>query len=106
MGSEVNDFEEVKFRVETAQKMVGSATISMDPDTLEHATTAVEAARSQLEIMKSVATDLDEPFLMNEEKKQDTKKHPENFRWMFFHDNCSPYFFNVSPTVHCLIQNE
>ena len=48
--------------------MVGSATISMDPDTLEHATTAVEAARSQLEIMKSVATDLDEPFLMNEEK--------------------------------------
>ncbi len=39
MGSEVNDFEEVKFRVETAQKMVGSATISMDPDTLEHATT-------------------------------------------------------------------
>ena len=41
--------------------MVGSATISMDPDTLEHATTAVEA-RSQLEIMKSVATDLDEPF--------------------------------------------
>lgn len=30
MGSEVNDFEEVKFRVETAQKMVGSATISMD----------------------------------------------------------------------------
>ncbi|MGH0430108.1 DUF2564 family protein [Bacillus mycoides] len=69
MGSEVNDFEEVKFRVETAQKMVGSATISMDPDTLEHATTAVEAARSQLEIMKSVAVDLDEPFLMNEEKK-------------------------------------
>lgn len=38
--------------------------------------------------------------------KQDTKKHPENFLWMFFHDNCSPYFFNVSPTVHCRIQNE
>ncbi|MEC2627166.1 DUF2564 family protein, partial [Bacillus cereus] len=29
----------------------------------------VEATRSQLEIMKSVAVDLDEPFLMNEEKK-------------------------------------
>ena len=88
MGSEVNDFEEVKFRVETAQKMVGSATISMDPDTLEHATTAVEAARSQLEIMKSVAVDLDEPFLMNEEetkqmrgaiKRSKALKHPENF---------------------------
>ncbi|HFJ9286296.1 TPA: DUF2564 family protein [Bacillus toyonensis] len=49
MGSEVNDFEEVKFRV--------------------------EAARSQLEIMKSVATDLDEPFLMNEEKKLSKCEH-------------------------------
>ncbi|TKI87817.1 DUF2564 family protein [Bacillus mycoides] len=68
MGSHVNDFEEVKFRVETA-------TISMDPDTLEHATTAVESARSQLEIMKSVATDLDEPFLMNEEKKLSKCEH-------------------------------
>ncbi|TCW47844.1 uncharacterized protein DUF2564 [Bacillus thuringiensis] len=78
MGSEVNDFEEVKFRVETAQKMVGSATISMDPDTLEHANTAVEAARSQLEIMKSVATDLDEPFLINEEKKLSKCEHQLN----------------------------
>ncbi|MGR5962065.1 DUF2564 family protein [Bacillus paranthracis] len=78
MGSEVNDFEEVKFRVETAQKMVGSATISMDPDTLEHATTAVEATRSQLEIMKSVATDLDEPFLINEEKKLSECEHQLN----------------------------
>lgn len=38
--------------------------------------------------------------------KQGTKKHPESFLWMFFYDNCSPYFFNVSPTVHCRIQNE
>ncbi|MEH7457973.1 hypothetical protein CON65_20885 [Bacillus pseudomycoides] len=75
MGSHVNDFEEVKFRVETAQKMVGSATITMDPESLEHATNAVESARSQLEIMKSVATDLDEPFLMNEEKKLSKCEH-------------------------------
>ena len=75
MGSHVNDFEEVKFRVETAQKMVGSATITMDPESLEHATNAVESARSQLEIMKSVATDLDEPFLINEEKKLSKCEH-------------------------------
>ncbi|AWC28265.1 DUF2564 family protein [Bacillus cytotoxicus] len=75
MGSHVNDFEEVKFRVETAQKLVGSATITMDPESLEHATNAVESARSQLEIMKSVATDLDEPFLRNEEKKLDQCEH-------------------------------
>ncbi|ABS21647.1 DUF2564 family protein [Bacillus cytotoxicus] len=75
MGSHVNDFEEVKFRVETAQKLVGSATITMDPESLEHATNAVESARSQLEIMKSVATDLDKPFLRNEEKKLDQCEH-------------------------------
>ncbi|WP_242142722.1 MULTISPECIES: DUF2564 family protein [unclassified Bacillus cereus group] len=75
MGSHVNDFEEVKFRVESAQKLVGSATITMDPESLEHATNAVESARSQLEIMKSVATDLDEPFLRNEEKKLDQCEH-------------------------------
>lgn len=69
MGSPVNDFEEVKFRVETAQKMVGSATVSMDPGSLQHATTAVEAARSQLETMKEVATDLDTPFLVDQETK-------------------------------------
>ncbi|EMA6341893.1 DUF2564 family protein [Bacillus cytotoxicus] len=75
MGSHVNDFEEVKFRIESAQKLVGSATITMDPESLEHATNAVESARSQLEIMKSVATDLDEPFLRNEEKKLDQCEH-------------------------------
>jgi len=75
VSSHVNDFEEVKFRVETAQKMVGSATITMDPESLQHATIAVESARSQLETMKSVATDLDEPFLMNEEKKLSLCEH-------------------------------
>ncbi|MDR4369650.1 DUF2564 family protein, partial [Bacillus cereus] len=35
----------------------------------EHATTAVEAARSLLEIKISVAVTYDEPLLMNEEQK-------------------------------------
>lgn len=75
MSSSVNDFEEVKFRVETAQKMVGSATVTMDPESLQHATNAVESARSQLETMKAVATDLDEPFLVNEEMKLNQCEH-------------------------------
>ncbi|WP_242217524.1 DUF2564 family protein [Bacillus cereus group sp. BfR-BA-01380] len=75
MGSPVNDFEEVKFRVETAQKMVGSATITMDPESLQHATNAVESARQQLETMKEVATDLDAPFLLDQEEQLERCEH-------------------------------
>ncbi|MEH6892026.1 DUF2564 family protein [Bacillus sp. JJ864] len=75
MGSPVNDFEEVKFHVETAQKMVGSATITMDPESLQHATNAVESARLQLETMKEVATDLDAPFLLDQEEKLERCEH-------------------------------
>lgn len=75
MGSPVNDFEEVKLRVETAQKMVGSATITMDPESLQHATNAVESARSQLETMKEIATDLDAPFLLDQEEKLEKCEH-------------------------------
>ena len=75
MGSPVNDFEEVKFRVESAQKMVGSATITMDPESLQHATNAVESARQQLETMKEVATDLDAPFLLDQEEKLERCEH-------------------------------
>ncbi|HDX9579742.1 TPA: DUF2564 family protein [Bacillus pseudomycoides] len=75
MGSPINDFEEVKFRVETAQKMVGSATITMDPESLQHATNAVESARQQLETMKEVATDLDASFLLDQEGKLERCEH-------------------------------
>ncbi len=73
--SEFNDFEQVALRVKSAQKMVGSATISMDPDLLSDATTAVEQARYQLEKMKAVATDLDEMFLLDQERKLDQCEH-------------------------------
>ncbi|MDC2865719.1 MULTISPECIES: DUF2564 family protein [unclassified Bacillus (in: firmicutes)] len=75
MGSPINDFEEVRFRVETAQKMVGSATITMDPESLQHATNAVESARQQLETMKEVSTDLDAPFLLDQEEKLEKCAH-------------------------------
>ncbi|MCM3738116.1 DUF2564 family protein [Bacillus cytotoxicus] len=75
MGSPINDFEEVKFRVETAQKMVGSATITMDTESLQHATNAVESARQQLETMKEVATDLDTSFLLDQEDKLERCEH-------------------------------
>ncbi|MFX3622753.1 MAG: DUF2564 family protein [Ectobacillus sp.] len=69
MSKPFTDFEQVRMKVEAAQKMVGTATISMDPELLQHAAATVQQARSQLEQMKSVATDLDEVFLQNEENK-------------------------------------
>ncbi|MCP8968821.1 DUF2564 family protein [Ectobacillus ponti] len=64
-----NDFEQVFMRVQAAEQMVGAATVTMDPETMDHATTAVEQARAQLESAKAQAVDLDEPFLMDQEEK-------------------------------------
>jgi len=47
----------------------------MDPESLQHATNAVESARSQLETMKEVATDLDAPFLLDQEDKLERCEH-------------------------------
>lgn len=68
MGRPFNGFEEVGMRVASAQKMVGSATISMDPDQLQDAAKTVEEARLQLMHMKEVATDLDDAFISKQEE--------------------------------------
>jgi hypothetical protein len=70
-----NDFEQVFMKVEAAQKMIGSATISMDPELLQHAATAAAEARAQLEKVKSSATDLDETFLQEQEAKLTSVEH-------------------------------
>lgn len=67
MSEPFTDFEQISMKVEAAKKMVGSATMSLDPELMEHAATALQEARSQLDKMKAVATDLDEPFLHNQE---------------------------------------
>ncbi|MFD3446038.1 DUF2564 family protein [Microbacteriaceae bacterium 4G12] len=75
MSRPFNGFEQVLMQVETAQNMVGSATVIMDPELMSHATKAVEEARLQLEKMKAVATDLDEVFITNQEHKLDQCEH-------------------------------
>jgi len=65
--SQFTNFEQVEMKVKAAQKLVGYATMSMDQQQLSDASTAINEARSQLEKMKQVATDLDEDFLGNQE---------------------------------------
>lgn len=70
-----NGFEDVGMRVASAQKMVGSATMSMDPAQLHNAAKTVEEARRQLTHMKEVATDLDEEFLSKQEEMLEQCEH-------------------------------
>jgi Flp pilus assembly protein TadD len=67
--SDFNNFEQVEMKVKAAQKLVGYATMSMDQQQLTDATDAITQARSQLEKMKSLATDLDEEFLVRQEEE-------------------------------------
>lgn len=67
--SNFNNFEQVEMKVKAAQKLVGYATMSMDHQQLTDATDAITQARSQLEKMKSLATDLDEEFLVKQEEE-------------------------------------
>jgi hypothetical protein len=58
-----NDLQQVEALVQTAQKVVGSATLTMDPEFLQHAQNAVNTARTQLTNAKANATGVDEEFL-------------------------------------------
>ncbi|QFT89322.1 hypothetical protein FIU87_11735 [Bacillus sp. THAF10] len=60
-----NDLQQVQVSIQSAEKMVGSATMSMDPDTLDHAKRAVSDARSLLHDAKANGTGLDTDFLQN-----------------------------------------
>lgn len=58
-----NDLIQVKMSIEAAQKMVGSATMSMDPDSLQNALQAVENAKNLLEDARGHSTGVDDEFL-------------------------------------------
>ncbi|RAK23511.1 uncharacterized protein DUF2564 [Anoxybacillus vitaminiphilus] len=58
-----NDLMQVEMSVKTAQKMVGSATMSLDKEMLEGAKQAVADAHVRLTEARHQATGVDEPFL-------------------------------------------
>jgi len=62
-----NDLMQVEVSIQSAEKMVGSATMSMDPESMEHAERAISNARSLLNDAKSQGTGMDTDFLQNAE---------------------------------------
>jgi hypothetical protein len=73
-----NDLQQAKVSIEAAQKMVGSATINMDPEFLQHAQNAVNNARTQLANARANATGVDEEFLTNCENTLSECEHQLN----------------------------
>ncbi|WP_379967791.1 DUF2564 family protein [Ectobacillus sp. sgz5001026] len=69
MSEPFTDLEQIFLKVETAEKMVGSATVTMDPELLQHAATSVSEAKEQLDLVKATATELDEHYLRSQEKR-------------------------------------
>ncbi len=68
MSEPFNDLKQVEMSVQAAQKMVGTATMSMDPEQLEEATQALQNARNQLTQTLSNQTGVDEEFLSGQEE--------------------------------------
>lgn len=68
MHTGYNDLMQVQVSIETAEKMVGSATMSMDPESLDHAERAIGNARTLLSEANQNSTGLDTNFLQNAEQ--------------------------------------
>ncbi|WP_404346569.1 DUF2564 family protein [Sutcliffiella horikoshii] len=60
-----NDLAQVQVSIQSAEKMVGSATMSLDPEAMDHAERAISNARSLLNDAKNAGTGLDTDFLQN-----------------------------------------
>lgn len=63
MSEPFNELKQVELSIDAAQKMVGSATMSMEPGQLQAATDAVNIAKSQLQDVLNNSTGVDDEFL-------------------------------------------
>ena len=70
-----NDLKQVEMFIETAEKMVGQATMQLDPEMLDHAEQAVENARRQLARARQEATGVDDDVLAKYEQKLTRAEH-------------------------------
>ncbi|MBA2876410.1 DUF2564 family protein [Thermaerobacillus caldiproteolyticus] len=73
-----NDLKQVEMFVETAKKMVGSATMSLDREMLIGAKQAIDNAHAQLARARSEATGVDEEFLARCEQQLQQAEHQLN----------------------------
>ncbi|MBM6619322.1 DUF2564 family protein [Bacillus suaedaesalsae] len=67
MSEPFNDLKQVEMSVAAAQKMVGSATMSMDPELIQDASSAIQDARTQLNSVRNDETGVDGEFLARQE---------------------------------------
>ncbi|MBM7602076.1 hypothetical protein JOC75_000046 [Metabacillus crassostreae] len=71
--SGMNDISQLEAAVKSAQKMVGSATMQLDPEALEHAENAIKDAK---EIMnRSTETGVDQLFISEQKKLLEQCEH-------------------------------
>lgn len=78
LHSGYNDLKQLEMFVETAQKMVGSATMSLDRDMLEGAKQAIANAYGQLTRVRNERTGVDDSFLAKCEQQLQRAEHQLN----------------------------
>ena len=63
-----NDLKQLEMSVKAAQKMVGSATMSLDPEALQNAEKAVADAQEQFNSSLQSQTGVDQQFLSTQQE--------------------------------------
>ncbi|MCD8509279.1 MAG: DUF2564 family protein [Bacillus sp. (in: Bacteria)] len=76
MSEPFDDIHQVEMAIKAAQKTVGSATMSMDPEQLDTATNAINDAKEQLNM--AIQHQLDPDFIQYSQGLLDKLEHQVN----------------------------
>ena len=71
--SGMNELSQIEMSVKAAQKMVGSATMQLDPEAIQHAENAISDARDIMN--RSTKTGVDQEFLSKQQKLLEQCEH-------------------------------
>jgi hypothetical protein len=71
--SGMNDLSQIEMSVKAAQKMVGSATMQLDPEAIQHAENAIRDAKDMLN--RSPKTGVDQEFLTKQQQLLEQCEH-------------------------------
>jgi hypothetical protein len=71
--SGMNELSQIEMSVKAAQKMVGSATMQLDPEAIHHAENAISDAKDLMN--RSTKTGVDQEFLTKQQQLLDQCEH-------------------------------
>ncbi|OAS86075.1 DUF2564 family protein [Metabacillus sp. FJAT-53654] len=71
--SGMNELSQIEMSVKAAQKMVGSATMQLDPEAIHHAENAISDAKDLMN--RSPKTGVDQEFLTKQQQLLDQCEH-------------------------------